>query len=144
MKKTAITRRTPLPRSQKAMKRTRLKRKPQRDTPMLAEYRRLFPQCQYCGWRKARDIHEILAGGLRRVARLHRSCVLHLCRLCHEALQGSPRVRQLAVKFEADALGFDLLEVNRLSGRAATDVTMAEIDAEIEKARQSRRKLTEG
>lgn len=142
MKKTAITRRTPMPRSQKPLKRTRLKRKPQRDTPMLAEYRRLFPQCQYCGWRKATDIHELFSAGRRRVARAHRSCVLHLCRVCHEALQGARAALQCAVKREADPLGYDQIEYDRLT--PGERPTQAEIDAEIEKARQGRRNLTKG
>ena len=96
------------------------------EEPIVAEYRKLFPQCQNCVRRKATDIREIFSAGRRHVARTHRSCILHLCRACHEIIQDWQKPAQLALKFNVDKQGFDILEYNRL---APKPVTMAEIEA---------------
>jgi hypothetical protein len=69
------------------------------------------------------------AGSHRRRARGLRSCILHLCRPCHEKLQSAPLVLQLAVKCETDAVGFDLFEVLDVMGLARTAITMSAVDA---------------
>lgn len=131
-----IRRKTPLARGKSELKRTRLKRmgnvKKRElaiEAPIVAEYRKLFPKCQYCGQRKASELHEIFSQGRRHVARIHRSCVLHLCHGCHELLQHAPKPLQLAVKFTSDRKGFDLLEYCRLS--PGEPVSMSEIERHL-------------
>ena len=134
MKRSPLKRKTPLPRGTKQLNRTPLKpisdRKRAMDRrmkPMLDEYRKEFPVCQRygCG-RAAREIHEIAAGPYREAARASRACVLHLCPVCHAALQGTAYERQLAHKMIADPEGFDIREFNRVVRRQAVcfaDVT---------------------
>lgn len=137
MKRSGPLKRTkPLPRSTKPMARTRLnrmgsvkKRELAIEAPLVAEYKKLFPRCQHCGTRKASELHEIFSQGRRHVARIHRSCVLHLCRGCHEFLQHAPKPLQLAVKFTSDRKGFDLLQYNELS--PGEPVSMAEIEKHL-------------
>ena len=94
---------------------------------LLDLYRGLHPLCERCGRRPSNDIHEILGGPLRMVARRHRSCILALCRPCHEAVQYWAKARQLALKMWSDPLGYDLLEVNAI--RKTQQITQAEVDA---------------
>lgn len=96
------------------------------ETQLLDVYRKLHWRCENCGRKQATDIHELFSAGRRHVARQHRSCILHLCRTCHEKLQHAPKALQLAIKLVSDPQGFDLLEFNRLY--PGMPVSMKDID----------------
>ena len=82
--------------------------------------------CAGCGGRPV-DCHEILAGSHRHNAYGERACWLRLCRPCHESLQGTSYVSQLALKLLNDPSGFDLLKFHEAWGRPETAITPAEV-----------------
>lgn len=99
---------------------------------MHDEYREMFPVCQNIDCHKrATDIHEIARGSHRRAARKLRSCILHLCRDCHDLMSDyrwTPLLRQLKVKKVTDPEGYNLLEFNAVRGRAPGAITEEEVD----------------
>lgn len=73
------------------------------------------------------DVHEIIAGGNRRVAFVEICCWLRTCRLCHKELQNMPKALQLAYKLLSDPENYDRERVLELWRRADTAVTAAEV-----------------
>jgi hypothetical protein len=124
MKRTRLTRKTPMPPPKAPMKRSPInkvsddKRRTDREQkPLLDDYRKRFPRCQCCGWRYGSEIHEMAGGGSRKRARGRRSCILHLCGLCHKVVQYWPKEKQLACKLVRDHAGYDLAEFCDVLGR---------------------------
>lgn len=93
----------------------------------VADYRKRYPRCQLCRKRKGEGIHEMFGQGRRHVARMHRSCILHLCNLCHDDVQHWSKPRQLLLKMQADSSGFDLAQFNELS--PGHPISMKDIDS---------------
>lgn len=84
------------------------------------------PECAECGG-QACDVHEILAGADRHKAFKERCCWLALCRRCHDELQGTDKIRQLALKLLQDPGHFDLISFHRIWCRPVTAITAAEV-----------------
>ena len=82
--------------------------------------------CCLCGG-SAVDCHEILAGAHRMRAFVERCCWLRTCRLCHDKLQTTPTIRQLALKLLSDPECFDLALFHVVWSRPTTAITPAEV-----------------
>ncbi len=128
---------------QKPMKRTSTKQA--KLNRSVKDWRREFicrtDKCQVCN-RQYRDgvspgplewlsVHEIAKGPVRGVAMKHRACCLVVCSKCNcdDLCDYSkwPIERQLAAKLLTDAEYFDLDLFNKVRGRAATAITLADI-----------------
>jgi len=88
--------------------------------------------CAECGG-CATDCHEILAGAHRNKAFVERACWLRLCRRCHNKLQGTDLIYQLALKLLSDPSGFDLVKFHEVWGRPTTAITPAEVLEQIKR-----------
>jgi hypothetical protein len=135
MKRSPLKRKTPLRPGKSRLKRTRLRRKSNKQAridyankPLHDAYRKEFPLCQCGCGRVATDIHELRGGSYRQTFRSHRWGILHLARRCHERIQYWALVRQLALKWWSNS-GYDYLAVKAvLKGRTPS---LAAIDAEM-------------
>lgn len=120
MKRSPLTRRTPLARGKSELKRTRLKpmsdakkREKAATDPIRDAYREAAGGvCERCGKRRKLDVHEIAAGSHRHRAVYDPNCLLAVCRACHEEIQGAPFRVQLAIKCRACSEA-----INRATGR---------------------------
>lgn len=101
-------------------------------TPIRLDWLWANPVCCRCGG-AACDVHEILAGSHRMNAFVERCCWLRVCRLCHDVLQGTPIVEQMALKLLTDPEGYDLGRTLEVWGRAPTAITPGEVLDEVRK-----------
>lgn len=95
--------------------------------PFRDAYRKAFPSCQYCSSVPATEIHEITSGPAREAALEKRESWLHLCRDCHDYLQGRPVAAQCAVKLLQDPRYFDLAIINELRGRSDRAIELSDV-----------------
>ena len=109
----------------RSKKRAKIERKLE---PFLDAYKAEFPGCQIPGCRRlGEDIHELIRGARRIKARAERSCILHLCRRCHDEIQDLPPVYHLAWKMLSNS-GYDLPTYIRVRGKGPNAVEQFEVD----------------
>lgn len=136
MKRSRLTRKTPMPRPTKPMKRSWIKRMSSKKRQEIAATkvpRKLYRDslCMLCRKRQADDVHEIARGVHRSLAVKEPCTWLALCRQCHDAMGDYsvwPIVRQLALKQDRDEDFYDLAKFNALRGRAQDAITQSEVD----------------
>lgn len=98
--------------------------------PKRKEWLLEHPVCAVCGG-AATDVHEILAGAHRQNAFKEPCCWLRLCRICHDFVQGSSILYQLALKVLSDPSNFNLKKVMQIWGRTPQAITSGEILSEV-------------
>ena len=102
---------------------------------ILADFAAEFDRCWLCG-RTARqaafgrlEIHHIVRGSLRAMARDEWCTLMRTCCECHESrLDGMAIATQLALKREHDPAGYDRVTVNVLRRRQPEAITEDEVD----------------
>lgn len=142
-RKSRLNRKTPLKPSSKGLKRSRLARqsKERRElrkqvAPLEKEFLSQFPMCVYCGVRRSTGIDHIAGGASRKAALTERCAWNSSCWECNSGDANDPMKfpieRKLAVKLTTDGEFFDLDTFNKLRGRAAGAITLAEVSAFLE------------
>jgi len=125
--------RSPLTRSTKPLKRSRLKPISKRASKLKRETtparRAYVAEIRFCVCgQPATDCHEIAAGASREKALRNRFAWLALCRSCHERIQGSDIATQLVYKAQQDSAEFfDIEGLNFIMGKASTAVTAYDV-----------------
>ncbi len=138
MKRSPLTRRTPLARGKSELKRSPMPRKSPKMRKLESKHRaeRLAywkgKTCECCGENRATQTHEIRPGANRLIAFKDRRFWLATCWWCNcFVLTGMKLDRQLALKKLADPEFYDREFVLLETGLAVTAVTEAEVDAWI-------------
>lgn len=139
MKRSPLTRRTPLKRKTSLCPMSAKKRQERAETDgPRREYREMFVMCQICCRRKATETHEIARGAHRSEGIRARCAWLCVCRRCHDDEVGDysrwPVTRQLAAKLVRDTEFFDLDIINKIRGRDADAITLADVAKWLEVA----------
>ncbi len=137
MKRSRLTRYTPLPPPTKPMARSRIRQvskdraKLKRQVkPIRDEYMQAHPKCEICNSKPSRDPHEILRGNARQACLDKTEFLLAVCPKCHDKLGDFklwPVERQLAWKAIISDKPTDCALVNEIRGRAATAITWRDI-----------------
>ncbi len=126
MKRSRLTRKTPLKRVSTKRRRQMKATKDKRDT-----FRATFRICMLCNKRKATDVHEIVTRAKSDKSVEHRCTWLCLCRTCHDREVADysryPISRQLALKLVSDPEAFDLAKINELRGNDPNEFTLADV-----------------
>lgn len=119
------------------MKRESTHRRQHREACYVRDaWRQANPYCQAPRCKSvATDPHEITRGTDRGVSLDHPALLLHLCRRCHERIQGMTLAQQLAIK-RATNDGTFCLEIVRLVKRGPHGRVSARVieEAEVEEA----------
>lgn len=135
MKRTPLTRKTPLKRNKRLNPISQKKMQEKRDTNAeRAAYVRRVWLCECCHKRPSTECHEMVGGGLRQLAVQERCCWLAVCRKCHDEIHHDHKAgwllaRQLACKKYADPKYYDRRRVLEIKGLAETAVTEGEVDS---------------
>ena len=103
---------------------------------LLSEFAAEFPRCWLCG-KTARqaafgrlEIHHIVRGTLRAMARDEWCTLIRTCCECHaKKLDGMDVALQLAIKRHRDPAGYDRVAVNVLRRRQPEAITEDDVDA---------------
>ena len=100
-----------------------------------AELKERVGRCEMCQCRDfdRLQVHEVLRGPLRRLARGNPACSLvlcdHLANNCHAAMSGMSWEKQLAILWRSRREDMDLLEFWKIAGRRKP--TIEELLAEV-------------
>jgi hypothetical protein len=137
MKRSPLTRRTPLKRSDKPLKRARLARVSKKRKSLMAKVKPFRDRylaskllCEVCIKRQPIEVHEITRGPAREASLEKSEVVLAVCRKCHDLLGDYskwPVTRQLAVKFLRSPMLLNLEVVNRIRGRDENAITLDDV-----------------
>lgn len=142
MKRVPLTRRTPLKRSDKPLKRTRLAKVSKKRKALMAKVKPFRDRylaskllCEVCIKRPPVEVHELTRGPARESSLDKPEVVLAVCRKCHDLLGDYskwPVTRQLAVKFLRSPMLLNLEVVNRLRGRDENAINLDDIVVHLE------------